>query len=218
MILLVMNGIRIPNLENSLAMKIKCFYLRQDDENDWERIRRDILDVETFYSRMVRESLTITDQCAEKFQFGLYHLLDSTRTGSLTLSQWHSHISARQLNRDARLKWWSRAESRLSRWYRSWRHTGFAVEYEVKAPTELALLRHALHCWLAARSSHGDFTWYHRCFRHEDAKLCCMCEHNKRPAVRPCNRATAIAYLGSLILLDFMELLEHEGPYLGAQE
>ncbi|KAG5289822.1 hypothetical protein I7I48_09264 [Histoplasma ohiense] len=90
--LLVVNGIRIPNLENALAMKIKCFYLRQDDENGWGKIRSDTLDAETLYSRMDREPLSITDQCAEKFQFGLYHLLDSTWTGSLTFSQWHSHI------------------------------------------------------------------------------------------------------------------------------
>ncbi|QSS61901.1 hypothetical protein I7I51_04078 [Histoplasma capsulatum] len=124
---------------------------------------------------------------------------------------------------------WRRAESKLSRWYRSWRHTGPVVEYEVKPPPRSSLcfgmpstagLQHAPHMG----SSHG----IPRCFRHEDAKLCCMCEHNKspehlvfcchsqihfshwlkRPAVRPCNRATAIAYLGSLILLDFMELLE----------
>ncbi|EDN05447.1 predicted protein [Histoplasma mississippiense (nom. inval.)] len=90
------------------------------------------------------------------------------------------------------------------------------VEYQVKAPPELTMPRHALHRWLALRSSHGDFSWYHRRFQHADARLTCVCGHNKspehlvlcrhsqrhflhwpkRPAARPHNRATAVAYLG----------------------
>ncbi|EDN05399.1 predicted protein [Histoplasma mississippiense (nom. inval.)] len=88
--------------------------------------------------------------------------------------------------------------------------------------------RHALHRWLALRSSHGDFSWYHRRFQHADARLTWVCGHNKspehlvlcrhsqrhflhwpkRPAARPHNRATAVAYLGSLTPTDFVELLD----------
>lgn len=74
--LLSVGGIRIPNLEYALAMKIKCFYLRQDDENGQNKRRGDIFDVEFLSRRMVQHSQAITDQCAEKFQFGVFHILE----------------------------------------------------------------------------------------------------------------------------------------------
>ncbi|EDN11159.1 conserved hypothetical protein [Histoplasma mississippiense (nom. inval.)] len=135
---------------------------------------------------------------------------------------------AKQLSQEARRKWWSGACGRLSDWYRGWSFSRPTVEYQVKAPPELTMPRHALHRWLALRSSHGDFSWYHRRFQHADARLTCVCGHNKspehlvlcrhsqrhflhwpkRPAARPHNRATAVAYLGSLTPTDFVELLD----------
>ncbi|KAJ5384743.1 hypothetical protein N7517_002654 [Penicillium concentricum] len=78
--------------------------------------------------------------------------------------------------------------------------------------------RPLLHRWLAIRSSHGDFDWYHRRFNHEDARLSCSCGINKRPehialcrltkrrfqqwprrpSARPSNKREAVAYLKSL--------------------
>ncbi|EDN09827.1 predicted protein [Histoplasma mississippiense (nom. inval.)] len=135
---------------------------------------------------------------------------------------------AKQLSQEARRKWWSGACGKLSDWYRGWSLSRPTVEYQVKAPPELTMPRHALHRWLALRSSHGDFSWYHRRFQHADARLTCVCGHNKspehlvlcrhsqrhflhwpkRPAARPHNRATAVAYLGSLTPTDFVELLD----------
>ncbi|EDN10981.1 conserved hypothetical protein [Histoplasma mississippiense (nom. inval.)] len=135
---------------------------------------------------------------------------------------------AKQLSQEARRKWWSGACGKLSDWYRGWSFSRPTVEYQVKAPPELTMPRHALHRWLALRSSHGDFSWYHRRFQHADARLTCVCGHNKspehlvlcrhsqrhflhwpkRPAARPHNRATAFAYLGSLTPTDFVELLD----------
>ncbi|EDN04275.1 conserved hypothetical protein [Histoplasma mississippiense (nom. inval.)] len=135
---------------------------------------------------------------------------------------------AKQLSQEARRKWWSGACGKLSDWYRGWSFSRPTVEYQVKAPPELTMPRHALHRWLALRSSHGDFSWYHRRFQHADARLTCVCGHNKspehlvlcrhsqrhflhwpkRPAARPHNRATAVAYLGSLTPTDFVELLD----------
>ncbi|EDN06245.1 predicted protein [Histoplasma mississippiense (nom. inval.)] len=135
---------------------------------------------------------------------------------------------AKQLSQEARRKWWSGACGKLSDWCRGWSFSRPTVEYQVKAPPELTMPRHALHRWLALRSSHGDFSWYHRRFQHADARLTCVCGHNKspehlvlcrhsqrhflhwpkRPAARPHNRATAVAYLGSLTPTDFVELLD----------
>ncbi|EDN08633.1 conserved hypothetical protein [Histoplasma mississippiense (nom. inval.)] len=135
---------------------------------------------------------------------------------------------AKQLSQEARRKWWSGACGKLSDWYRGWSFSRPTVEYQVKAPPELTMPRHALHRWLALRSSHGDFSWYHRRFQHADARLTCVCGHNKspehlvlcrhsqrhflhwpkRPAARPHNRETAVAYLGSLTPTDFVELLD----------
>ncbi|OAX78741.1 hypothetical protein ACJ72_06951 [Emergomyces africanus] len=74
--LLSVGRIRIPNLDYALAMKIKCFYLRQDDENGQEKRRGDAFDVEFLCRRMVLDAQTISDQCAEKFKFGFYHILE----------------------------------------------------------------------------------------------------------------------------------------------
>ncbi|KAG0159471.1 hypothetical protein PDIDSM_6993 [Penicillium digitatum] len=90
------------------------------------------------------------------------------------------------------------------------------------------LFRPALHRWLALRSSHGDFDWYHRKFNHEDAKLDCSCgrrkspEHlalchktqksfrhwPKPPPTPPTDGIEAVAYLRSLDPKQFVELLE----------
>ncbi|KAG0158620.1 hypothetical protein PDIDSM_6135 [Penicillium digitatum] len=100
--------------------------------------------------------------------------------------------------------------------------------YEIDSLPELELRRPALHRWLALRSSHGDFDWYHRKFKHEDAKLDCSCGRRKsperlalchktqksfrhwpkRPPTPPTDRIEAVAYLRSLDPKQFVELLE----------
>ncbi|KLJ06647.1 hypothetical protein EMPG_17859 [Blastomyces silverae] len=74
--LLSVGRIRIPSFDYSLAMKIKCFYLRQDDENGQMKRQSDAFDVEFLCHRMALDAQTISDQCAEKFQFGFYHILE----------------------------------------------------------------------------------------------------------------------------------------------
>ncbi|KAG0155405.1 hypothetical protein PDIDSM_982 [Penicillium digitatum] len=129
----------------------------------------------------------------------------------------------RELRNEARLRWWDTVSQKLSQWYRRWSDT-----YEIDSPPELEPRRPALHRWLALRSSHGDFDWYHRKFNHEDAKLDCSCgrrkspEHlalchktqrsfrhwPKRPPTPPTDRTEAVAYLRSLDPKQFVELLE----------
>ncbi|KAG0160750.1 hypothetical protein PDIDSM_8280 [Penicillium digitatum] len=82
----------------------------------------------------------------------------------------------RELRNEARLRWWDTVSQKLSQWYRRWSDT-----YEIDSLPELELRRPALHRWLALRSSHGDFDWYHRKFNHEDAKLDCSCGRRKSP-------------------------------------
>ena len=84
---------------------------------------------------------------------------------------------ARKITQDARKQWWSAIERNLSPRYRSWR-----LDYHIRCPKELDVLtRPALHRYLAIRTGHGDFAWYHRRFRHPNAKLECSCGREKDP-------------------------------------
>ena len=64
----------------------------------------------------------------------------------------------------------------LSAWYRSW-----VTSYKTKEPPELSLPRTTLQRLMAIRSNHGDFAWYHRRFKHEDARLECSCGQPRNP-------------------------------------
>jgi hypothetical protein len=66
---------------------------------------------------------------------------------------------------------------------------------------------------------HGDFTWYHRKFKHNNANLACSCRHDKtpehlalcrktqgafdlwplRPPIPPSSRSDGLAYTAVLI-------------------
>jgi hypothetical protein len=80
------------------------------------------------------------------------------------------------LNRRAAATWWEKHSQTLSAWYRSW-----AISYKIKELPELRLPRTTLQRLLAIRSNHGDFAWYHRKFKHEDACLECSCGQPKNP-------------------------------------
>jgi hypothetical protein len=68
------------------------------------------------------------------------------------------------------------------------------LTYEVKPLPELDLPRATLHRLLAIRLSHGDFSWYHRKFAHEDAKLLCSCGRPKTPEhIVRCRKTTTAA-------------------------
>lgn len=106
------------------------------------------------------------------------------------------------------------------------------LEYRVTPLPELDLPRATLHRFLSIRSSHGDFSWHHTKFAHEDAKLLCSCGHKKtpehivhcrktttasqfrkwpqRPPMPPTSRATGIDYLTRLMAkpADFAALLQ----------
>ena len=55
------------------------------------------------------------------------------------------------------------------------------ASYVVKPLPELGLPCSILHRLLALRTSHGDFSWYHRKFSHIDASLTCSCGQLKTP-------------------------------------
>lgn len=83
----------------------------------------------------------------------------------------------RRITKSSRQQWWSRAKELLSARYREW-----DLGYDLRCPAELAELpRRTLHRFLAIGTGHGDFTWYHEKFRHEDAKLECSCGQAKTP-------------------------------------
>lgn len=70
------NGIPLPNLDYALAIKVKCFYLRADNENGKQKRASDIEDVRFICKMMVQRSQTISEDCANHFKFGYYHILE----------------------------------------------------------------------------------------------------------------------------------------------
>lgn len=146
------------------------------------------------------------------------------QAGHPTLSGIRS-IAKRKL-RSIRLEWWTTKGRKLSQWYRDW-----GLGYDThKAPKELSLPRNVLQRLIALRTTHGDFAWYHRKFRHDDAKLDCACGMAKspahlvhcsrtqrlfaqwpaRPRWPPCDRKEGLEYLDQLLKSpdDFAAFLE----------
>lgn len=77
--LLTLGDINVPNLEYALAMKIKTFYSRQDDDNGMKKRQGDIRDVGFLCTKMMEHMQTVSDKCVEAFQFGCYHMLELRR-------------------------------------------------------------------------------------------------------------------------------------------
>jgi ribonuclease HI len=74
---------------------------------------------------------------------------------------------------------WRDVRARLSARYQGFVQT---QGYTVSCPAELEVLsREMLHRFLATRTGHGDFAWYHRRFNHGDAELRCECGAAKAP-------------------------------------
>ena len=73
---LTIKEVKVPKPDYSLAMKVQCFYLRQDDENGEKKRASDLRDIEFLLSEMVKRSEFVSDACAHKFKFGHYHLLE----------------------------------------------------------------------------------------------------------------------------------------------
>jgi len=121
--------------------------------------------------------------------------------------------------RQIRLHHWLKNRNRLSRRYNAWK-----LRYDTQQhPAELEILsRPQLHHFLAIRTGHGDFSWYHRKFKHGSAVLKCSCgaaktpEHivmcrkvlgcfdrwpwpGERPRVRPESREEKMRYLHELM-------------------
>ena len=67
-------GVRVPRLDYSLAMKIKCFYLRGDDEHGQEKTYTDIEDVRYLTQLMTKRGEVISDECAKVFQLSFLHM------------------------------------------------------------------------------------------------------------------------------------------------
>ena len=82
----------------------------------------------------------------------------------------------RKLNEAARNDWWDKTLPRASKRYRDWN-----LDYNVKEPPALTLSRPILHRYLAIRTGHGDFAWYHRRQNHNDANFYCSCGRKKTP-------------------------------------
>jgi ribonuclease HI len=80
------------------------------------------------------------------------------------------------LNKTAQQQWWARLSSKLSARYRNWE-----LNFSDREPPALSLKRPVLHHYLAVRTGHGDFAWYHRKWNHEDANLRCSCGEEKAP-------------------------------------
>jgi len=83
---------------------------------------------------------------------------------------------ARGMLRSIEHSWWKARREKLSDWYRQW-----SLPYKVAPQEELSLNRPTLARLLAIRTMHGDFAWYHKKFRHDNAILQCSCGKDKSP-------------------------------------
>ncbi|KAK2795565.1 hypothetical protein FQN51_000419 [Onygenales sp. PD_10] len=68
--------VRVLRLDYALALKLTCLYLRQDDENGLAKRETDARDIAFLGDRMAERNDTISDQCAEKFRLGFYHMAE----------------------------------------------------------------------------------------------------------------------------------------------
>ena len=92
----------------------------------------------------------------------------------------------RKMRDSHRSLWWETASRKLSRNYKRWDPV-----YAVKPLAELDMPRRLLHHYLATRTTHGDYEWYHVKYNHTDAELRCKCRKLKTPLhLVLCRRAT----------------------------
>jgi hypothetical protein len=82
---------------------------------------------------------------------------------------------AKRLLNSARQDCWDARKIRMSTWYNQWNLPYITT----KTPQELELLRPTLARLMAIRSKHGDFAWYHKKFKHDDALLQYSCGRPK---------------------------------------
>ncbi|RYO87805.1 hypothetical protein DL763_006223 [Monosporascus cannonballus] len=97
---------------------------------------------------------------------------------------------ARRRTAALRKIWWDNAKTKLSKRYKEWK-----LDYHIRCPEELEVMtRPELHHFLAVRTGHGDFAWYHRKLKHDDAKLNCSCGSEKDPEHLGPNRALSLRF------------------------
>ena len=73
---------------------------------------------------------------------------------------------------------WEQVKATLSARYNAWKLPYDPLNHQ----TELEVLtRVQLSYYLAIRTGHGDFAWYHRKFNHENAEIHCTCGYSKTP-------------------------------------
>jgi hypothetical protein len=75
---LTLKELKILRPDYSLAMKVQCFYLREDDENGHKKRESDITDIRFLCNQMLQKSDIVSDHCANKPKSGHYHLLAIT--------------------------------------------------------------------------------------------------------------------------------------------
>lgn len=65
----------MPNLDAALAIKIHCYYARQDDANGEKKKVSDLLDVRMYAIMMANQNVTISDSVAAAYRTGHYNML-----------------------------------------------------------------------------------------------------------------------------------------------
>src|SRR5690606_27463871 len=69
-------GVRIPQPDYAIGIKIKCFYMRDPDGHGKMKRGRDISDIEFICTAMAKRDEQVTDECARSLQCGYYHMFE----------------------------------------------------------------------------------------------------------------------------------------------
>ncbi|KAK2795337.1 hypothetical protein FQN50_009763 [Emmonsiellopsis sp. PD_5] len=68
--------VRVLRLDYALGAKLTCLYLRQDDDNGMHKRKTDARDITFLCTTMAQCNDTISDECAQKFRLGFYHMAE----------------------------------------------------------------------------------------------------------------------------------------------
>ncbi|KAJ5888247.1 hypothetical protein N7495_008288 [Penicillium taxi] len=71
----ILSGVRMMQADPALAVKLKCSYLRRDDENGFKKRDSDLTDALFWAEKLKTAGQNISESCAKTFRLGFYNIL-----------------------------------------------------------------------------------------------------------------------------------------------